>query len=197
MQRFRLFFAEISGDIVPSIKWHDVKHSGGQMRTGENGRKAILWKQTEIDGLEAAPLDFLTIGAAWSWRGRAREFLDGANQFEIVSDGQRRTHSPAALSGLPTDGNFMQFVLTNGAQRHVATLFEEDDGSQPTLIFEGAMPARDQEFWISEISESVHSVVFRELSENKIVAFPSPQTSRPDVKVAKPRIAVKSAGTVN
>ncbi|MGI9368858.1 MAG: hypothetical protein ACR2O2_08470, partial [Ruegeria sp.] len=160
---------------------------------GENGRKAISWKQTEIDGLEAAPLDFLAIGAAWSWRGQARSLVDCDERSEIDSHGQGRNDVSAVASGQLTDGHFMQIVLTNGAQSHVATLLEEDDSSQPTLIFDGAMPPRDQEFWIREISESVHSVVFREMPENKIVAFPSPQTSRPTVETAKPRIAVQSA----
>ena len=109
------------------------------MRTGENGRKAISWKQTEIDGLEAAPLDFLAIGAAWSWRGQARSLVDCDERSEIDSRGQGRDEVSAVASGQLTDGHFMQIVLTNGAQSHVATLLEEDDSSQPTLIFDGAI----------------------------------------------------------
>ena len=41
------------------------------MKTGFRGTFVISWTQTEIDGLEAAPVSALDVGAAWSWRGEA------------------------------------------------------------------------------------------------------------------------------
>jgi len=38
-------------------------------KTGFLGTFVISWSQTEIDGLEAAPVQSLKVGAAWSWRG--------------------------------------------------------------------------------------------------------------------------------
>ena len=39
------------------------------MKTGFSGTFVISWTQTEVDGLEAAPVQSLNVGAAWSWRG--------------------------------------------------------------------------------------------------------------------------------
>ncbi|MDE1132458.1 MAG: hemolysin-type calcium-binding protein, partial [Ascidiaceihabitans sp.] len=39
------------------------------MKTGLKGTFVVSWSQTEIDGLEAAPVQSLNVGAAWSWRG--------------------------------------------------------------------------------------------------------------------------------
>ena len=51
------------------------------MGTGFNGQVAISWSQTEIDGLEAAPLAHLVVGAAWSWRGRKIELSADADVY--------------------------------------------------------------------------------------------------------------------
>lgn len=39
------------------------------MKTGLKGTFVVSWSQTEIDGLEAAPVQSLNVGAAWSWGG--------------------------------------------------------------------------------------------------------------------------------
>ncbi len=41
------------------------------MKTGFKGTFVISWSQTEIDGLEVAPVQSINVGAAWSWRGDA------------------------------------------------------------------------------------------------------------------------------
>lgn len=41
------------------------------MKTGSLGTFVISWSQTEVDGLKAASLDLLTVGAAWRWTGAA------------------------------------------------------------------------------------------------------------------------------
>ncbi|MEX0312238.1 MAG: hemolysin-type calcium-binding protein, partial [Tateyamaria sp.] len=62
------------------------------MKTGFRGTFVISWSQTEVDGLEAAPLPALAVGAAWSWRGDAVRVdgpqdvlrLDRANGTEAI-----------------------------------------------------------------------------------------------------------------
>ena len=39
------------------------------MGTTFRGAFVISWSQTEVDGLEAAPIQSLNVGAAWAWRG--------------------------------------------------------------------------------------------------------------------------------
>ena len=48
------------------------------MKTGFKGTFVISWSQTEIDGLDAAPVHSLKVGAAWAWRGDAIR-VDGPN----------------------------------------------------------------------------------------------------------------------
>ncbi|HKK86272.1 MAG TPA: hemolysin-type calcium-binding protein, partial [Roseovarius sp.] len=49
------------------------------MKTGFRGAFVISWSQTEVDGLEAAPVQALNVGTAWSWRGDAVR-VDGPNE---------------------------------------------------------------------------------------------------------------------
>ena len=41
------------------------------MKTGSLGTFVISWSQTEVDGLKAASLDLLSVGAVWRWTGAA------------------------------------------------------------------------------------------------------------------------------
>ena len=41
------------------------------MKTGSMGTFVISWSQTEVDGLKAASLDILSVGATWRWTGAA------------------------------------------------------------------------------------------------------------------------------
>ncbi len=47
------------------------------MKTGTSGTFVISWSQTETDGLRAAPLDLVNVGAAWRWSGQPVR-VDGA-----------------------------------------------------------------------------------------------------------------------
>ena len=39
------------------------------MKTGSSGTFVISWSQTETDGLKAAQLDVVNVGAVWRWTG--------------------------------------------------------------------------------------------------------------------------------
>src|SRR6056297_1630916 len=49
------------------------------MKTGFRGAFVISWSQTEVDGLESAPVQSLNVGTAWSWRGDVVR-VDGPNE---------------------------------------------------------------------------------------------------------------------
>ncbi len=146
------------------------------MRAGQSGRVAILWNQTEIDGLEGAPLSSLVIGAAWSWRGQKRFLAEIGEQVQEKAGGavtclartlghhMRLTEQSEDASGA--------VVLTNGAQEFTATLFPHSGESAPMLVFEGECPERDQDFWISEIVEMVRQSDDAVLADETVIAFP-------------------------
>ena len=143
------------------------------MRTGTNGRLAVFWGQTEIDGLEAAPLSFLRIGAAWSWRGRAQALGCAAD----LDAGPMVSDTFTEVPNLPDDASGL-LVLTNGAQVYTAHLFLPMGETNPLLIFDGECPARDQEFWISAFDQTERQGGEAVPSGNTVIAFPSGPKAR-------------------
>jgi hypothetical protein len=137
------------------------------MKTGFRGTFVISWSQTEVDGLDAAPLHSLSVGAAWSWRGDAVRVdgpadvlrLDGANGSEnLRKRAARMVHRlvGAAVENKPIASDVVDdsplmdssFVVTDGAQSYNVTLIEVGRGSQPLLMFMDQMPPRNCDLWI-------------------------------------------------
>ncbi len=142
------------------------------MKTGFKGTFVISWSQTEIDGLDAAPVQSLNVGAAWAWRGDAIR-VDGPNDVLRLdqADGADKlrkraarmvhrlvgaaleTQAPAlteqeqdALDASPLMDN--SFVVTDGGRSYTVTLIEVGGGSQPLLMFLDEIPPRDCDLWI-------------------------------------------------
>ncbi len=142
------------------------------MKTGFKGTFVISWSQTEIDGLDAAPVQNLNVGAAWAWRGDAIR-VDGPNDVLRLdqADGAENLRKRAArmvhrLVGAAlerqTPAPQMQtrddmldsplmdnsFVITDGGKSYTVTLIEVGGGSQPLLMFLDEIPPRDCDLWI-------------------------------------------------
>ena len=140
------------------------------MKTGFCGTFVISWSQTEVDGLEAAPVKNLNVGAAWSWRGDCVRVdgpsgilrLDRAEGSETLRKrAARMVHRlvGAALNGETrlqkvaenldaTDLADSSFIVTDGAQTYTATLIDIGKGTQPLLMFLDELPPRDTELWV-------------------------------------------------
>ena len=72
-------------------------------------------------------------------------------------------------------------VLTNGAQSFTATLYFAAGETTPILVFESDFPARDQEFWISEVKEAELQGGEAERADDTVIAFPTrPRTDGGD-----------------
>jgi len=140
------------------------------MGTGFLGTFVISWSQTEIDGLEAAPVQSLSVGAAWAWRGDAVRVdgpsdvlrLDEADGTEdLRKRAARMVHRlvGTALEREPgvrgTSKNVMtsplmdnSFVVTDGGKSYSVTLIEVGGGTQPLLMFLNEMPPRNCDLWV-------------------------------------------------
>ena len=137
------------------------------METGFRGTFVISWSQTDIDGLEAASLNALTVGAAWSWHGDAVRVdgppgllrLDGAKGETEIRRRAARTvrrlvgaavQNKRDLDAVEIDEPLMDcaFVVTNGAQSFTVTVIEVGPGAKPLLMFHDQMPPRDTELWV-------------------------------------------------
>lgn len=137
------------------------------MKTGFRGAFVISWSQTELDGLEAAPLDALTTGAAWSWRGDPVR-VDGPTEVLRLeqADGEASIRRRAArmvrrlvgaavqntsdLNAVSVDEPLMdsRFVVTDGAQSYTVTLIETGTRSRPLLMFLNELPPRNTDLWV-------------------------------------------------
>ncbi|MGJ8594266.1 Hint domain-containing protein [Sulfitobacter sp.] len=140
------------------------------MATGFRGTFVISWSQTEIDGLDAAPVQALSVGAAWAWRGDAvrvdgpsdvlrLDDADGAENLRkraarmvhrlvgtaLERDTSQRTWDKSAENSPLMDNSF---VVTDGGKSYSVTLIEVGGGTQPLLMFLNEMPPRNCDLWI-------------------------------------------------
>jgi hypothetical protein len=138
------------------------------MKTGFRGTFVISWSQTEIDGLEAAPLPTIDVGATWSWRGDAIRVDGPADVLRLDrSDGSanlrkraaRMVHrlvgaavdqKPLALNEYADENPLVDssFVVTDGAQSYTVTLIEVGRGAQPLLMFLDEIPPQNADLWV-------------------------------------------------
>ena len=138
------------------------------MKTGFRGTFVISWSQTEVDGLEAAPLPTLAVGAAWAWRGDVVR-VDGPHDVLRLdkADGNEALRRRAArmvhrLVGAalddtpltPTDPDDLQglsdnsFVVTDGGKSYTVTLIDVGPRKPPLLMFVDDIPPRNTDLWV-------------------------------------------------
>jgi hypothetical protein len=137
------------------------------MKTGFRGTFVISWSQTEVDGLSAAPVPALGVGASWSWCGDAVR-VDGPSELlrleQADEEGNIRRRAArmvhrlvgAAVSnarrlddvdiGAPLLDN--SFVVTDGSQSFTVTLIEVGQGQPPLLMFVNELPPRNKGLWV-------------------------------------------------
>lgn len=142
------------------------------MKTGFRGTFVISWSQTELDGLEAAPVHSLKTGAAWAWRGDTIRVdgpndvlrLDQADGADILRKraarmvhrlvGAAMERGPMPLSELDQDALDRtplldnSFVVTDGRKSYTVTLIEVGGGNQPLLMFLDELPPKATELWV-------------------------------------------------
>lgn len=137
------------------------------MRTGFRGTFVISWSQTEADGLRAAPLDILAVGASWRWTGEAVR-VDGAQGLLLLegAEGAADIRKRAARmvrrligAAIPTtEGQTADpegietpeqgFVVTDGHQSYSVTLIEVPDTGARLLMFVNDIPPVDTDLWV-------------------------------------------------
>ena len=150
------------------------------MRTGQNGRIAVYWSQTELDGLEAAPLAQLSVGAAWSWRGSMISFMTEQEmglQNALSRSAEYLLSRGAVAEVIAQSVNLRATLeLTNGAQSYVADVVHVQDDNRLVMIFENGCPARDQEFWVRTITLAADTAGYTQ-ADDTVVAFLAKATS--------------------
>lgn len=137
------------------------------MKTGSLGTFVISWSQTEVDGLKAASLDLLAVGATWRWTGgvvrvdgpQGLLLLEGA---EGAADLRKRAahmvrrlvgaavsrEEPQDYEGFIDDLPDQGFVVTDGHQSYALTLIPVPDTGAHLLMMIGELPPVDQDLWV-------------------------------------------------
>jgi hypothetical protein len=138
------------------------------MKTGSSGTFVISWSQTETDGLRAASLDVVNVGAVWRWTGVPVRvdgpqhilLLDGA---EGAADMRKRAArmvrrligiavgsegGPADPDDLEPDLPDQSFVVTDGHHSFTLTLIPVPDTGAKLLMMVGDLPPADQDLWV-------------------------------------------------
>ena len=137
------------------------------MKTGFRGTFVISWSQTEVDGLEAAPLPSLSVGAAWAWRGDVVRVdgphdvlrLDRADGSEALRKRAARmvrrlvgaALEEVALTAEQSDEPLItdnSFVVTDGGKSYTVTLIDVGPHKPPLLMFVDDVPPRDTDLWV-------------------------------------------------
>lgn len=140
------------------------------MKTGSRGTFVISWSQTEVDGLRAAPLDVLSVGAVWRWTGtpvrvdgpQGLLLLDGA---EGMADIRKRAarmvqrligvavgHVDEDGTGDADDVPEQGFIVTDGHQSFTVTLLNVPDTGARLLMFLGEVPPPGRDLWVVRTS---------------------------------------------
>ena len=137
------------------------------MITGSRATYVISWSQTEVDGVAAAALDVLAVGASWRWTGQPVRvdapqsllILDGA---EGATDMRKRAarmvrrligaaiapqeaqQGEYEVSDVPEQG----FIVTDGHASYSVTIIAVPDTGARLLMFVGDMPPADRDMWV-------------------------------------------------
>ena len=161
------------------------------MKTGFKGTFVISWHQTEVDGLQAAPLTVLTVGATWRWTGDAVRVdapqsvlvLEGAEG--VIDVRQRAARMVRRLIGValaPPRAGVMQkdfeqqdsdqsFVVTDGRRSYLATLIPVPDTGVRLIMFLGEVPPVDCDLWVVRVSVERLCPVAGRASPGGVICF--------------------------
>ena len=175
------------------------------MKTGSLGTFVISWSQTEVDGISAAPLDMLSVGAAWRWTGAAVRvdgpqgllLLDGA---EGAADIRKRAARMVrrlvgvAVGAAGTSANLdaslpedhpdlpdQGFIVTDGIHSFTVTIIPVPDTGAQLLMLVGDLPPSNQDLWVVRTAvDRTHSGAGARVAGGVICFTPETQLMTPD-----------------
>lgn len=144
------------------------------MIAGSRGTFVISWAQTEVDGVAAAAIDLLTVGAAWRWTGAAVR-VDGAADLLLLEqaegsaeirkraarivrrligsavardEGEDDPATEEALDDLPDQG----FIVTDGVASYALTIIPVPDSGTRLIMMLGEAPPANRDLWVVRTS---------------------------------------------
>ena len=172
------------------------------MKTGSLGTFVISWSQTEVDGVRAASLDVLSVGAAWRWTGAAVR-VDGPQGLLLLEGAEgaadirkraarmvQRLVGAAVGTGVGGQVSFTDdsidlpdqgFIVTDGHQSFTVTLIPVPDTGAQLLMMVGELPPSNQDLWVVRTAiDRTHSGAGARVAGGVICFTPETQLMTPD-----------------
>ena len=172
------------------------------MKTGSLGTFVISWSQTEVDGLKAASLDLLAVGAAWRWTGAAvrvdgpqglllLEGAEGAADIRkraarmvrrlvgaaVGTEAEPDAFAAEVIPEMPEQG----FIVTDGHQSFTVTIIAVPDTGARLWMLVGDLPPSDQDLWVVRTSiDRTHSGAGARVAGGVICFTPDTRLATPD-----------------
>jgi len=172
------------------------------MKTGSLGTFVISWAQTEVDGVRAASLDVLSVGAAWRWTGAAVRvdgpqgllLLEGAEGSADIRKRAARMVRRLVGAAVGTDVGLQAryaddyvdlpdqgFIVTDGHQSFTITIIPVPDTGAQLLMLVGDLPPCNQDLWVVRTSiDRTHSGAGARVAGGVICFTPETQLMTPD-----------------
>ena len=142
------------------------------MKTGFRGTYVISWAQTEVDGVLAAPLHILSVGASWRWMGdavridapqsvlvldRAEGVIDVRKRAarmvrRLIGAGIAAPREALAHDEPDQTDDDQSFVVTDGRRSYLATLIPVPDTGVQLVMFLGDVPPASCDLWVVRVS---------------------------------------------
>jgi len=137
------------------------------MGTGFKGTFVISWSQTELDGLRAAGVHALRIGAGWTWHGESLRVDGPGDVLRLdMAEEERNLRKRAArmvrrlvgdaVPSVTNDQSIYEddplmdggFVVTDGHRSYAATLIDLGNGVEPLIMFVDQIPPQKRDLWV-------------------------------------------------
>lgn len=168
------------------------------MATGYRGTFVISWAQTEIDGVQDAPLPALKVGAAWSWTGEPVRVDGPASVLQLGDESGDANIRPRAArmvrrlvgaalerdtpgrssdvvdDGDPRHGDSC-FVVTDGRKGYTVTLIPVGRHVPPLLMFLDEVPPSAVDLWVVHHARTVEPLEMPFDSGGAVICF-TPRT---------------------
>ena len=155
------------------------------MSSNIRGAFVLAWSQTEVDGLNLAPLSALITGTTWRWGGMATR-VDGADDRLVLSDAagmdvlrERASRTVRRmLRGRIADGNRLShlddseplfersFSMTDGRRVYAATLIDVATSARPLVMFTDGLPPADTDLWITRCPDGLGALRLSQSVDN-------------------------------
>ena len=169
------------------------------MMTGFHGTFVISWTQTELDGLAAASVGALSVGATWRWHGEATR-IDGPGSILVLGQSEEaarlRRHAARVVRRLvnvalekadteripdPDDPVLDRgFAVTDGVRSYTATLVEVEERKHPLLMFLNDVPPEGTDLWVTHVADQMLTANRTGDQSPHVICF------TPDTRIATP-----------